>query len=176
MATVVPDSADSAPSPTPTHVYPRRVRVAEGVYQRIDRSTGKPVEGKFEFTYRDATGRQVWQTANGTTRVAAKAERAETFARLRRGERVERTNMSVGDVAQLWLERGAGVRGPWSESTRRTYGEMVRRTIESSPDPYSAGSEDHLLHAGLRTGRDVGHDHGNELQWDGQPGASRRAR
>ena len=135
MATPVPGSGVSAPSPTPTHVYPRRVRVAEGVYQRIDRRTGKPVEGKFEFTYRDATGRQVWQTANGTTRAAAKVERAETFARLRRGERVERTNMSVSEVAQLWLERGAGVGGPWSEATRKTYGQMVRRTIESSPDP-----------------------------------------
>ena len=37
----------------------RRVRVAEGVYQRIDRKTGKPVAAKFEFVYRDATGRQV---------------------------------------------------------------------------------------------------------------------
>jgi integrase len=135
MATLVPSSADSAPFPTPTHVYPRRIRVAEGIYQRIDRSTGRPVEGKFEFTYRDATGRQVWQTANGTTRAAAKAERAETFARLRRGERVERTNMRVGEVAQLWLERAAGVRGPWSESTLTTYRGMVRRTIDSSPDP-----------------------------------------
>ena len=40
--------------------HPRRVRVADGIYQRIDRRTGQPVAGKYEFTYRDATGRQVW--------------------------------------------------------------------------------------------------------------------
>jgi len=35
------------------------VRVAEGVYQRVDRHKGKPIIGKLEFTYRDATGRQM---------------------------------------------------------------------------------------------------------------------
>jgi integrase len=135
MTTLVPGSAVPGRSDHPTPFHPRRVRVAEGVYQRVDRRTGRPVEGKFEFTYRDATGRQVWQTAKGTTRAAAKAERAEMFARLHRGDRVERTNMTVGEVGRLWLERGTGVRGPWSESTRKCYVEVVRRTIQSSPDP-----------------------------------------
>jgi integrase len=125
----------TAPLPGSTVVHPRRVRIAEGVYQRIDPRTGEPVDGKFEFTYRDATGRQVWQTAKGTTRAAAKAERAETFSRLRRGERVERTNMTVGEVALLWVERGAGLRGPWSQLSRKRYEQVVRRTIQSSPDP-----------------------------------------
>jgi hypothetical protein len=52
--------------------HPRRVRVAEAVYQRVDRRSGQPVPGKFEFTYRDATGRQVWQTAKGETKAAAR--------------------------------------------------------------------------------------------------------
>src|ERR1041384_8196710 len=89
----------------------RRIRVAESVYQRIDRHTGKPVAGRYEFTYRDATGRQVWQTAKGTTKADAKAERAELLARMHKGERVERTALTLGEVAQLWLERGTGKNG-----------------------------------------------------------------
>jgi integrase len=111
------------------------VRAAEGVYQRINRKTGEPVEGKFEFTYRDVTGRQVWQTAKGGTRADAKAERAETFARMHRGQRVERTNLTVGEVANLWLARGTGCRGRWAEGTRERYEQIVRLYIESSPDP-----------------------------------------
>src|SRR5436190_20729869 len=34
------------------------------------------VAGKYEFTYRDATGRQVWQTTKGETKADARAERA----------------------------------------------------------------------------------------------------
>ena len=52
--------------------HPRRVRVAEAVYQRVDRATGKPVAGRYEFTYRDATGRQVWQTATGNSKSTPK--------------------------------------------------------------------------------------------------------
>ena len=66
--------------------------------------------GRYEFTFRDATGRQVWQTAKGDTRADAKAERAEVLARMHKGERVERTTMTVGAVARLWLERGVGQR------------------------------------------------------------------
>ena len=51
---------------------------------KIDRHTGKPVPGKFEFTYMDSTGRQRWQTAKGDTKAEAKAERAEMLARLHR--------------------------------------------------------------------------------------------
>src|SRR5438552_13853057 len=60
---------------------PRRVRAAERVYQRVDRHTGKPVAGKYEFSYRDATGRQAWQTAKGSSKADAGAERAELLAR-----------------------------------------------------------------------------------------------
>src|SRR5256885_10402014 len=105
--------------------HPRRVRVAESVYQRVDRESGKPVAGKYEFTYRDATGRQVWQTAKGDTKADAKAERAETLARMHRGERVERTSMTVGEVARLWLERGTGQKGRWAPSTLEGYDRIV---------------------------------------------------
>jgi hypothetical protein len=47
---------------------PRRVRVAANVYQRVDARTGERVPDKFEFTYRDATRRQIWQTAKGNTK------------------------------------------------------------------------------------------------------------
>src|SRR5437016_13067208 len=62
----------------------------------------------YEFSYRDATGRQVWETAKGSTKADAKAERAELLARMHRGERVERTTLTVSEVAQLWLERASG--------------------------------------------------------------------
>ncbi len=112
-----PSCQDSTPVPG-RRQHPRRVRVAEAVYQRIDRHTGKPVAGKYEFTYRDATGRQVWQTANGDSKADAKAERAELVARQYRGERIERTTLTVSEVAALWLERGTGAKGRWSPLSR----------------------------------------------------------
>ena len=83
------------------------MRVAESVYPRVDRKSGKPVPGKYEFTYRDATGRQVWQTVKGSSKADAKAERAELLARMHQGERVERTTLTVSEVARLWLKRGS---------------------------------------------------------------------
>src|SRR5437667_7784558 len=107
------DRGDAGPGRRP---HPRRVRVAEAVYQRVDRHTGQPVAGKYEFTYRDATGRQVWQTAKGETKADAKAERAELLARMHRGERAERTSTTVGEVARVWLQRGTGQKGRWAPS------------------------------------------------------------
>ena len=115
--------------------HPRRVRVAESVYQRISRETGRPVPSKYEFTYRDANGRQVWQTANGTTKADAKAERAELLARMHKGERVERTTLTVSEVAQLWLERASGPQGKWARPTRERYERIVRLHIDASADP-----------------------------------------
>jgi integrase len=114
--------------------HPRRVRVAESVYQRIDKDTGKPVPAKYEFTYRDATGRQVWQTATADTKADAKAERAALIVRMHGGERVERTGRTVGDVAELWLERGTGQKGRWAPSTRERYLRIVRLHIDASAD------------------------------------------
>ena len=89
QGTLSQDRGDAAPG---RRRNPRRVRVAESVYQRVDRDTGKAVAGKYEFTYRDVTGRQVWQTAKGDTKADAKAERAELLAHMHKGERVERTD------------------------------------------------------------------------------------
>jgi integrase len=114
--------------------HPRRVRVAESVYQRIDRNSGKPVPGKYEFTYRDATGRQVWQTATAETKADAKAERAALIVRMHGGERVERTGRTVGDVAALWLERSLGQKGRWAPSTRERYVRIVRLHIDGAAD------------------------------------------
>jgi hypothetical protein len=112
----------------------RQVRVSEGVYQRIDAKTGRRVADKFEFTYRDTTGRQIWQTAKSRTKVEAKAERAETLARIRLGERIERTGLTVGEVACRWVERGIGQHGRWELSTHERYERIVRRSIEVSVD------------------------------------------
>ena len=76
------DRGDAAPGRRRPH--PRRVRVAESVYQRVDRDSGKPVAGKYEFTYRDATGRQVWQTAKGDTKADA-TQTAQTHCPLGAG-------------------------------------------------------------------------------------------
>src|SRR5881398_3513615 len=120
--------------PKSRSLHPRRVRVAEAVYQRLDRATGRAIPGKYEFTYRDATGRQVWQTAKGDTKADAKAERAELVARMHLGERVERTALTVSEVARLWLERGSGQTGRWARPTRERYERMVRRHIDASAD------------------------------------------
>jgi len=117
--------------------YPRRIRLAECTYQRIDHRTGERVPGKFEFTFRDSTRRQRWQTAKGDTLAAAKAERAEMVARLHRGERVERTKRTVREAAQAWLERGRGQRGPWDAVTRERYERAVRRHVLGATDPHS---------------------------------------
>ena len=69
-ASLSQDRSKAAPGRRP---HPRRVRVAESVYQRVDRASGKPVPGKYEFTYRDATGRQVWQTSKGDTKADAES-------------------------------------------------------------------------------------------------------
>src|SRR5439155_12007000 len=128
-------SQDREAAPGRRRPHPRRVRVAESVYQRVDRESGKPVAGKYEFTYRDATGRQVWQTSKGDAKADAKAERAELLARMHKGERVERTSMTVGEVARLWLDRGTGQKGRWAVSTLEGYERIGRRHIERSTDP-----------------------------------------
>jgi integrase len=109
--------------------------VAEAVYQRVDPKTGRPIPGKFEFTYRDATGRQVWQTAKGDTKADAKAERAEMLAHLHRGGWVERTALTVSEVARAWLARGTGPKGRWAPPTQERYERIVRRHIDASADP-----------------------------------------
>lgn len=123
------------PCAEPARRPTRRVRVGEGVYQRIASKTGKPVPDKFEFTYRDATRHQIWQTATGTTKADAKAERAEILARIRLGQRVERTRLTVGAVARQWLDRGPGHQGRGDPRTRERYDRIVRRCIETSPEP-----------------------------------------
>jgi hypothetical protein len=97
-------------------------------------NTGQPVAGKYEVTYRDATGRQVWQTASGDTKTDAKNERDELVARMHKGECVERTNLTVAEVAQLWLERGTGPKGRWSRSTHERYECVVRNHINASAE------------------------------------------
>jgi integrase len=51
------------------------------------------------------------------------------------GERVERTALTVSEVARLWLERASGQTGRWAPPTRERYERMVRRHIDGSADP-----------------------------------------
>ena len=44
--------------------------------------------------------------------------RLRDVARLHRGERVERSGRTVGEVAEAWLERGRGKKGLWDAPTR----------------------------------------------------------
>ncbi|MDP9223630.1 MAG: hypothetical protein M3P18_07190 [Actinomycetota bacterium] len=91
-------------------------------------------------TYHEATGRQIWQTAKGDTKPDAKAERAELLAQ-HRGERVERTTLTVSEVAQVWLERGTRPRGSWSPTTRercRHVGEHFPRHDPARRDQITA--------------------------------------
>src|SRR5438093_12080500 len=76
------------------------------------------------------------QTAKGDTKADAKAERAEMVARLYRGERVERSSSrTVGEVAQAWLQRGRGQKGPWDAPTRERYERIVRQQVLAAADP-----------------------------------------
>ncbi len=86
-------------------------------------------------TFRDATGRQVWQTAKGDTKAAAKAERAATLARRELGQRIERTNLTVGQAAEAWLERGTGQKGRLAPPTHERYRRIVARHLDRSSDP-----------------------------------------
>ena len=102
-----PLSQDRPAADRPRRPHPRRVRVAEsGLPTHRPTRPANPSPARYEFTYRDATGRQIWQTAKGDTNADAKAERAELLARMHKGERVERTTLTVAEVAELWLERG----------------------------------------------------------------------
>jgi integrase len=57
------------------------------------------------------------------------------LARLHRGERVERSSRTVGEVAEAWLERGRGQKGPWDATTRERYERVVRLQVLASADP-----------------------------------------
>src|SRR5262245_1234105 len=54
---------------------------------------------------------------------------------MHKGERVERTTLTVSEVAVLWLERASGPQGKWSASTRERYEGIVRLHIDGSGDP-----------------------------------------
>ena len=91
--------------------------------------------GKFEFTFRDFSGRQIWQTAKGSSKQLAKLERSEVVGKLRKGVHLESTSQTVGDAAALWLERGVGRNGEWQPVSRERYERLVRNMILRSLNP-----------------------------------------
>jgi integrase len=54
---------------------------------------------------------------------------------MHKGERVERTTLTVSEVARLWLERASGPQGKWARPTRERYERIVRLHIDASADP-----------------------------------------
>jgi integrase len=93
----------------------RRERVKSGIYVRKD-ARGRKV---YEIAYRDASGRQRWQTVEGGLR-AAEAALADVKARLGRGERIIRQpNLTFAVAAQQWWDAQASVLRP---ATQNAYG------------------------------------------------------
>lgn len=94
---------------------PRRERVKAGIYVRKD-ARGRKI---YEIAYRDASGRQRWQTVEGGLR-AAEATLGDVKARLGRGERVIRQpNLTFALAAQQWWDAQASVLRP---ATQNAYG------------------------------------------------------
>jgi integrase len=74
----------------------RRRRVERNIYQRPS--------GVYEVGFKDATGRQRWQTVDGGI-TAARALRGELLARRNRGERVAANpRIRFADAASRWLD------------------------------------------------------------------------
>jgi integrase len=124
----------SKSDPSANGEYPRRVSLGDGIYARVDRRTGRRVPESYEYVYRDSSSRQRWKRASGKTKAAARAERAETVARVRLGQRTEYTTLTVSQTAELWLERGSGQHGRWAPPTHERYRRIVRLHIDAAGD------------------------------------------
>lgn len=98
----------------------RHVAGHRGVYVREDAS-GRP---RFEFVFRDSTGRQRWRTVDGGVTAAA-AARADVQARMRRGERVVSSKITFAELAATWLKQVIGIR----QSSWRWYESALRRHV-----------------------------------------------
>jgi integrase len=83
---------------------PRRKAVPRhrGIYYR-PRPDGK-IAPPYEIFYVDSTGKQRWETIDGTLE-DAEAKRAELRIRRRRGERIAPTRQTFEEYARAWLAR-----------------------------------------------------------------------
>jgi hypothetical protein len=119
MATALPiqPNADTAPKEVAVVGFhraaeakkpSRRVSVAPGVYQRLDKN-GRRVAGSFEFTFRDSTRRQVWQKATGTTKQEAVAQRTALVAAMSAGSSARRSNSHRAHVSVRSVTRSCGI-------------------------------------------------------------------
>lgn len=94
---------------------PRRVRVERNIYRRPS--------GVYEVGFRDATGKQRWQTLEGGI-TAARALRDELLSRRHRGERIASDRrLRFADAASAWLD------GPVRDLRPRTQ-ECYRSALE----------------------------------------------
>jgi integrase len=102
---------------------PRRTPVKghRSIYYRDTKTRGR----RYEIAYYDSTGRLRWKTVDGGLR-EARAALEETRSRMRRGERVAPTNVTLAEFARSWLDSQANLR---------------RSTVEK----YEYGLTDHVL-------------------------------
>jgi integrase len=98
---------------------PRRTAVPKhpGIYFRV----GANGKRRYEITYTDSDGKRRWKVVDGSLQAAMTA-REELRGRIRKGERVVPTRMTVAEVAEAWFASQANLR----PRTRERY-EMALR-------------------------------------------------
>jgi integrase len=109
--------------PTQSSQKPRRVRVkgATGVYYRPLPGGGR----RYEVGYLDSDKVQRWEVVDGDLE-AAKAYRADVVARLGHGEQVRKTDETLGEYAERWLDQQRGRLRP---TTIQWYEIAVRKHV-----------------------------------------------
>jgi integrase len=110
-----PDRLQETAAPT---MGARRERVEQNIYRRVA-SAGRDV---FEVGYRDASGRQRWQTVEGGI-TAARSVRNDLLGRKARHERVSANpRLRFGEAADAWLSGPVATLRP---ATRAVYTNAV---------------------------------------------------
>src|SRR5205814_10664338 len=89
------------PPPRPSRSKPRRVRVPGKAC--IYRNVTDDGRTRYQFTYVDSEGKRRWKTVEGGLR-EAEAARDDMRARLRRGDRITNTRISLSEFAETWME------------------------------------------------------------------------
>src|SRR5687767_6011097 len=86
---------------------PRRTAVPKhsGIYFRV----GANGKRRYEITYTDSEGKRRWKVVDGGLSAAITA-REELRGRIRKGERVVPTRMTVAEVAEAWFASQANLR------------------------------------------------------------------
>ena len=97
---------------------PLKTKVEPGIWKRTT------LDGiRYEFSYRDSDGRQRWETAERLHE--ARDRKAALRTKVRSGERVAPSKVTLGEYAARWLEAGLAADGtklrPTTHSLYRTH-------------------------------------------------------